>query len=66
VLAETDIERQEQLWSEFMVRGHDMWIVTGLWQVPGYWVTSEHLGEFTKRTHLFYQQCLHGIKHAEQ
>jgi peptide/nickel transport system substrate-binding protein len=66
VLAETDLERQEQLWSEFMVRGHDMWIVTGMWQVPGYWVTSNHLGDFTKRTHLFYQQCLHGIKHAEQ
>jgi len=65
VLAETDLEMQEQLWSEFMVRGHDMWIVTGLWQVPGYWVTSAHLGEFTKRTHLFYQQCLHGIDHAE-
>jgi peptide/nickel transport system substrate-binding protein len=66
VLAETDIERQEQLWSEFMVRGHDMWIVTGLWQVPGYQVTSEHLGEFTKKTHLMWQEPLAGIKHAEQ
>jgi peptide/nickel transport system substrate-binding protein len=65
VLAETNMETQEQLWSEFMMKGHDMWIVTGLWQVPGYWVTSKHIGEFTKRTHLFYQQCLHGIQHAE-
>jgi peptide/nickel transport system substrate-binding protein len=66
VLTETNLEKQEQLWSEFMVKGHDMWIVTGLWQVPTNFVTSEHLGEFTKKTHLFWQEGLAGIKHAEQ
>ncbi len=65
VLEETNLDRQKQLWTEFMQRGYDMWIVTGLWQVPSYWVTSKHLGEFTKRTHLTYQECFDGIKHAE-
>jgi peptide/nickel transport system substrate-binding protein len=66
VLAETNLVKQEQLWTEFMQRGKDMWIVTGLWQVPSYWVVSDELGEFTKRAHLNMSACLYGIKHAGQ
>jgi len=65
VLAETDIERQEELWTEFMIRGHDMGIVTGLWQVPTYWVVSPHLGDFTKRAHIFWTNSLFAITHAD-
>jgi len=66
VLAETNLERQEQLWTEFIEKGREMWIVTGLWEQPSYFVVSEHLGEFTKRAHLGIYYCIYGIKHAEQ
>jgi len=66
VLAETNLERQEQLWTEFMQKGRDMWIVTGLWEVPSYWVVGPHLGEFTKRAHLGLNPAAFAIKHAEE
>ncbi|MBN2239940.1 MAG: ABC transporter substrate-binding protein, partial [Dehalococcoidales bacterium] len=65
VLAETDLEKQEKLWTELTQKGRDMWIVTGLWQQPTYWVVSDHLGEFTKRAHIFYTNCLFAIKHSD-
>ncbi|NIN35814.1 MAG: hypothetical protein GTO60_12290 [Gammaproteobacteria bacterium] len=65
VLAETNLEKQEQLWTEFMQKGKDMWIVTGMWEQPTYWVVGEHLGEFSKKAHLFPNDCYYGIKHAE-
>jgi peptide/nickel transport system substrate-binding protein len=66
VLAETDLKKQERLWTEFIQRGKDMWIVTGMWEQPSYFVVSKHLGEFTKRAHLGIYYCIYGIKHAEQ
>jgi len=63
VLAETDIAKQKQLWTEFMQKGRDMWIVTGMWEQPSYWVVSDNLGEFTRRTHLSANSCIHGITH---
>ena len=63
VLIETNLERQTQLWTEFMQKGMDMWIVTGLWEVPTYFVKSDNLGEFTKRVHLFTWDALYGIQH---
>ena len=65
VLAETDIERQEQLWTEFMEKGNDMWIVTGMWEEPFYWVKSKHLGEWTKHCHLFITDALDGASYAD-
>ncbi|UCC16520.1 MAG: ABC transporter substrate-binding protein [Dehalococcoidales bacterium] len=65
VLAETDIVKQERLWTEFIEKGREMWIVTGLWEQPSYWVVSDHLGDFTKRAHIFITNCLYGIKHAD-
>jgi peptide/nickel transport system substrate-binding protein len=66
VLAETDLDKQEQLWTEFIERGNEMWIVTGLWQVPSLFVVSDQLGEFTKKTHLFWPSSLYAVKHAGQ
>jgi len=65
VLAETNLERQEQLWTEFIQKGKDMWIVTGLWEEPTYWVKGPHLGEWTKHSHLFITDALDGTSHAK-
>ena len=65
VLAETDLEKQERLWTEFMQKGKDMWIVTGMWEVPTYWVKGPHLGKWTRNSHLFWTDALDGASHAE-
>ncbi|UCH42247.1 MAG: hypothetical protein JSW16_05340, partial [Dehalococcoidales bacterium] len=65
VLAETDLEKQERLWTEFMQKGKDMWIVTGLWEVPTYYVKGPHLGEWTKHSHLFETDAWDGASHAD-
>ncbi|MEE8419466.1 MAG: hypothetical protein V3S02_05080, partial [Dehalococcoidales bacterium] len=61
--AETDPDKQKQMWTDFTAKAYDMWVSVGLVQLPTNWVLSDNLGEFTKNSHRSMQASWGKIQH---